>query len=73
MPESTTINLNKDMSIGERIEEVNRRISEWIETLDEPFNHDTDEFQLVQFNIKSKHYQYKYTIARGVKSLKKKR
>ncbi len=73
MPESTTINLKKDMSIGDRIDEVNRHISKWIETLDEPFNQDTDEFQLVHFDIKSKHYQYKYAIVRGVKSLKKKR
>ncbi len=73
MQESTTITLNKNMPIGQRIEEVNRRISEWIETLDEPFNHETDEFQLIRFDKKSKQYQYKYMIARGVKSLRKKR
>ena len=73
MQEATTIKLNKDMPIGKRLQEVNRHISEWIETLDEPFNHETDEFQLVKFNEGKKQYRYKYIIARGVKSLKKKR
>jgi predicted O-methyltransferase YrrM len=73
MPEFTTIRLDKDMPIDKRIEEVNRRISEWIETLEEPFNHETDEFQLIKFDAKKKQYQYKYAIARGVKSLKKRR
>ena len=73
MPESTTIQLKKSMPIDQRIEEVNRRISEWIETLDEPFNHETDEFQLVSFESGTKQYRYQYAIARGVKSLKKKK
>jgi hypothetical protein len=73
MQESTVIKLNKDMPITERIEEVNRQISEWIDTLDKPFNHETDEFQLVNFDKESRQYRYKYMIARGVKSLKKKR
>lgn len=73
MPEFTTIRLDKDMPIEKRIEEVNRRICEWIDTLEEPFNHDTDEFQLIKFDNKRKQYQYKYAIARGVKSLKKRR
>lgn len=73
MYESTTIQLNKDMPIDQRIEEVNRRISEWIETLEEPFDHETDEFQLINFESGTKQYRYKYAIARGVKSLKKKK
>ncbi len=73
MHESTTIRLNKNMPIDERIDEVNRRILEWIDTLDEPFNHETDEFQLIKFENGTKQYRYQYAIARGVKSLKKKR
>jgi len=73
MQESTVIKLDSDMPLTERIDEVNRKISEWIDTLDQPFNHETDEFQLVNFNKENSQYKYKYMIARGVKSLKKKR
>ena len=73
MIESTTITLPKEMPLTERFSEVNRHIAEWIESLDKPFNYDTDQLQMAKYSSDESEYFYRYIIERDAKSLKRKR
>ena len=42
MPESKTIAVPKRMHVVERLAEVQRQIAEWMDSLDEPFDKETD-------------------------------
>lgn len=73
MADSTTITLPKDMPLADQVEEVNRQISEWINSLDEPFNDEMDVFQLSKCEQDGENCKYHYIIARDAKSPKRKR
>jgi hypothetical protein len=68
MPESKTIVLPKGMSVGERIAEANRQISEWIDSLKKPYNEEADALQMKEYKSNDKEYKYRYTIERNVRS-----
>ena len=46
MDKSITIALPRAMPLIERLSETNRQLSEWLESLDNPFDIETDTFQL---------------------------
>ncbi|GEM_PF-1039802 len=71
MSEHKTITLPKTMSLSDRISGVSREISEWLESLEEPFNIDTDVMQLTKYDQKDD-YTYQYTLDRAVKDPNKK-
>jgi len=70
MSENTTITLPKAMPLDERISEVSRQILEWIQSLENPFNTETDLVQLTKHENKDDKYSYHYIINRDVKSRK---
>lgn len=67
MPEFVDITLPRDMPLHLRIAEVKRQITEWIKSLDEPFNFRTDALQLVKCELGEEGYRYAYLIERDVK------
>ena len=60
--ESLTINLPKSMPLGNKLAEVSRQISEWLESLEKPFNHKT--LRLKKIDKSDKDYIYHYEIQR---------
>ncbi len=62
IPESTTIALPRNMSLVKRITEVSRRITEWLDSLDHPFNMESDKLQLIKCERSDKEYSYKYSV-----------
>jgi len=60
--ESLSINLPKSMPLGNRVAEVSRQISEWLESLVKPFNHKT--LRLKKIEESDKDYIYHYEIQR---------
>jgi hypothetical protein len=73
MRESTVISLPKKMPLVERITEANRKISEWISTLEKPLNDEKDDIQLEKYKQDHKEYTCHYIIVRDVKNLRKKK
>jgi hypothetical protein len=73
MLEFTVISLQKTMPLAERISEANRQISEWIKSLEEPFNDDEDDIQLKEYEQKDGKHVYHYIIARNIKTPRKKK
>lgn len=72
MPESITITLPKAMPMDERILGASKRISEWLESLEKPFNIKKDELLLTRYEQSDKDYSYRYIINRSMKSPKEK-
>ena len=73
MAESITISLEKTMPLTERVSEANKRISEWMEVLEKPFDNRTDEFYLARYEQNRKEHIYHYIIVRDVKTPESKR
>jgi hypothetical protein len=71
MPEHKTITLPKNMSLIDRISGVSKEISEWLDSLEEPFNITRDVMQLVKCERNDK-YSYHYILERSVKDPDKK-
>lgn len=70
MPEQTTIEIAKGVPLIERISGVSKEITKWLESLDEPFNVDTDVIQLKKFERNDK-YTYHYIIDREARGISK--
>jgi hypothetical protein len=68
MLESKTIVLPKRMSVAERIAEANRQISEWIGSLEEPYNEKYDSLHMKDCKSNDTEYKYRYTIERNVEA-----
>ena len=66
MAEYTTIRLPKTMPLVERISVVSREISDWLESLEEPFNAGKDVMHLVKYTQNGR-YTYQYVIHRAAK------
>ena len=58
------------MPYGERLSEVNKQISEWLKSLERPFNYQTDMLRLRKFERNNMEYIYKYEILRNKKNIK---
>lgn len=58
--ESFTITLPKSMPLGKRLAEVNKQISEWLESLGKAFNHKT--LRLRKIEETDKDYIHHYEI-----------
>lgn len=67
MSESTTITLPTTMPLRERLSEVNKRLSEWITSLENPFNVERDTFELNKYDRTKEGYCYQYIIQRDAK------
>jgi hypothetical protein len=67
MAESTSIIVPKTMPLSQRISEVNRRLSEWFETLEIPFNVEKDAFHLNKCEKSTNSYRYYYSITRDAR------
>ena len=72
MPESINITLPKAMPMDERILGASRRISEWLESLEKPFNIEKDKLLLTRYEQSDEDYSYHYIINRSMKSPKEK-
>ena len=72
MSETRTIRLPKTMPLVDRIAMVSRQISEWLDSLEEPFNIDADTMHLAKMEGNGK-YVYHYIIERSAKGPEKKR
>jgi hypothetical protein len=59
---SLTITLPKSMPLGNKLAEVSRQISEWLESLEKPLNHRT--LRLKKIEESDKDYIYHYEIQR---------
>ena len=66
MPETKTIVLPKRMPVAERIAEANRQISEWIRSLEKPYNEKSDALYMKDCKSNDTEYKYRYTIERNV-------
>jgi hypothetical protein len=71
MTEYKIITLPKTMSLSERISGVSEEISKWLESLEEPFNVNTDVMHLAKYERNDK-YNYHYILDRAVKDPDKK-
>jgi len=70
MPEQTTIEVAKNVPLIERISGVSKEISRWLDSLEEPFNVDTDVIQLKKFE-RNDNYTYHYIIDREARGISK--
>ena len=61
-PESKVITVPKKMPLAARISEVSKQITEWLESLERPFNNETDKLQLTKYERGDKEYSYSYLI-----------
>jgi hypothetical protein len=68
MSDSSVITIPKTMPLHDRISEVSKQISNWLETLQNPFNAKTDAIKLTGQNQDGDNYCYHYSIYRDVKS-----
>ncbi len=66
MTEHTTITLPKTMPLVDRISVVSREISEWLDSLDSPFNAGRDVMHLMKYTSNGK-YVYHYVIDRSAR------
>ena len=71
MPETLTINLEQDISLKARVYEAKERLSDWLNSLEDPFEPNTDVFRLMKYEKNNSEYVYQYVLERGVKSLKR--
>jgi hypothetical protein len=60
--ESLTINVPKSMPLSNKLAEVSRQISEWLESIEEPLNDKT--LRLKKIDETDKDYVYWYEIQR---------
>ena len=72
MPESKTIVVPKRMHVVEQLAEVQRQIAEWMDSLDEPFDAETDALHMRELMRNDTEYEYQYTIERRVRIHKRK-
>jgi hypothetical protein len=62
MNNSKTVTLPRTMPLTIRISEASRKISEWLRSLDRPFNHETDKLQLTRYERSETAFSYHYSI-----------
>ena len=62
MSKTITVVLPLKMSLGVRITEVSKKITEWMESLEQPFKIETDKLQLVKCEKGADEYSYQYSI-----------
>ena len=65
MIEQTIITLPKSMPLSKRISAVSREISEWLRSLEEPFNVEKDVVYLARYKRNGR-FTYHYVIERDV-------
>lgn len=70
MPESITSTLPKGKLEVEQILLASNRISEWLESLERPFNIEKNELQLTRYDQNNKNYSYHYLDNRTMKDPK---
>jgi hypothetical protein len=61
---SKTIILSESIPLLERISKVKSQISQWHQSLERPFNHQTDRLQLIKYEKNGRECIYKYEIVR---------
>jgi len=66
MAEQKVITISKDMALADRISVVSREITQWLETLEEPFNMELDVMRLAKCEGNGA-YIYHYVIDRSVR------
>jgi len=71
MPHLNIITVPKTMTLVDRISEVSKRVSEWLESLEDPFNFKTDTLELTRFEQHNNKYRYHYIVDHEVKDPKK--
>jgi len=71
MTEHKIITFPKTMTLTERISGVSKEISRWLDSLEEPFNVNTDVMHLAKYERNDK-YNYHYILDRAVKDPEKK-
>lgn len=64
--ESVTITIPKKMPRTKRLSEVSKQISEWLESLEKPYNYKTDALRLKKFEKSDREYIFQYEIHRRV-------
>jgi hypothetical protein len=69
--ETTDIMLPENLPLFKRIAAVKKRISEWIDTLGNNYDYNTDQIRLNRFEKRGNKYCYQYIIVRGVNNLKR--
>ena len=73
MPHLNIFTVPKTMTLVDRISEVSKRVSEWLESLEDPFNFKTDALELTRFEQHNNKYRYHYIMDHEVKDPKKNR
>ena len=63
---SLTITMPRNMSPTNRISEVSKQVSEWLKSLEKPFNNRTNMLRLKKVEQSEKEYIYQYEIHRKV-------
>jgi hypothetical protein len=64
VPESKTIYVPNNIPVGARIQEVQRQISEWMQSLDKPFRPAKDTLSLTKCRQLDQAYSLYYKIQR---------
>jgi hypothetical protein len=67
--ESKTIAVSKKASLASRISETGKRVRNWLNVLEVPFDHAIDKLQLKKCELVHDHCVYHYGIVRGAPSL----
>ena len=70
MLDTSTITLPKSMSLSDRIIEVSKQISVWLDSLETPFNVNTDALELTNYKQNDQSYSYQYSVDRDVRNPK---
>ena len=66
---SVTITISKKMPRSKRVSEVSKQISEWLESLEKPFNYRTNSLRMEKFEQSNNEYILHYEIHRKVEDL----
>ena len=68
MAESITISVPKSMPITERISELGRQLSDWLNSLNEPLHFWRDKLELTKCEANGGEHIYQYAIRRGARA-----
>ncbi len=66
MAEQKVITISKDMALADRISVVSREITQWLDSLEEPFNMELDVMRLAKCEGNGS-FTYHYVIDRSVR------
>lgn len=73
MADYTIVTVPKTMTLVERISKVSKQVSEWLESLEDPFNFKTDTLELTRYEQYNNKYRYHYIVEHEVKDPKRSR